>query len=160
MDLPESASSMGGPGCRLRRPRARARLWLAGLGTVWLSMSLAAWANPPLLVALPNDYHIERTRSGELVLENARGKALISPLAGYAVYGVIVTGLAGPEPHNDGSYANDTPLPESSEPRYFILDTSTGQLQSGLSAQDWKARLKALGTTDAPEIHAVILPSA
>jgi len=131
---------------------------LLRLGVVSLSLGAHAWANAPLLVALPNGYHIERVRSGTLVLENGHGKSLIAPLAGYAVYGVIVTGLAGTETHPDGSYANDTPLPESSEPGYFVLDTSTGKLQAGLSAQAWKSRLGELGVS-APEIYAVILPS-
>ena len=129
------------------------------LGLLGFSHGAPAWAIRALAVALPNSYYIERDRSGQLVVVDRREKVILAPLAGYAVSGSIVTGLVG-APYDGKSYPNDTPLPPSPEPRYFVLDTSTGRLQSGLAEANWKAQLMALGIQHTPELYAAILPGA
>ncbi len=129
------------------------------LAAVLLAACADLRASPPLAVALPNGYAIERDHAGQLTLVDRRGKALVAPVAAYAVDRQIVSGLTGPAPNVGSAYPNDTPVPASPDPRYFVLDTSSGRLETGLMLDAWKARLGQLGETNAPDLHVVVLPS-
>lgn len=125
---------------------------------VFMVMGSYAHADSKSVVALPNGHYLERDRAGNIQLVNRKGKKIVSePIAGYAVYRLIVTGLVGPEVSSSGAYPNDVALPETDEPRYFVLDTSTGRLEKGLTAADWKAKMAELGVSS-PAVKAPILP--
>jgi len=111
------------------------------------------------VIALPNGYYLQRDRVGQPQIVNRRGKVIVpGPIAGYSVHRLLVTGLIGETPATPRAYPNDSPLPEASGPQYFVLDTATGHLESGLTAQEWKSRFEALGMTSLPAVRAPILP--
>ncbi|HEY8506784.1 MAG TPA: hypothetical protein VIL32_00425 [Steroidobacteraceae bacterium] len=111
------------------------------------------------VVALPNGYYIDRDRNSELRIVTRSGRKIIGPISGYAVYSDIVTGLVGPEVERSGAYPNESPLPESDQPNYFVLDTRTGQIEKGLTAEAWKARLAELKVASNPRLRVPLLPS-
>jgi hypothetical protein len=108
-------------------------------------------------IALPNGHRIQRDKATQLEVTNRKGKRIIAPITGYAVFGSIVTGLSGVEVKIPGAYPGDRPLPESKEAKYFVLDTKSELLETGLSLDAWKEKLKQLGV-NAPEVRAPILP--
>lgn len=135
------------------------RLFTSWVMLVCAAAAVQANAAAPFVIALPNGYYIQRDRSSQLRVLNRHGHAVVGPVAGYTVRGFIVAGLVGPEPENHGAYINESPLPESPESLYFVLDTRTGHLDERLSLQAWKEKLAALGLSQAPEIRAPLLPT-
>jgi len=133
-----------------------ARLFASWALTLLAAVSAAQAAEHPV-VALPNGYYVERDRSAQFRIVKGHDRAVVGPIAGYAVYGVVVTGLVGNEKPPAGAYPNESPLPESSQSDYFVLDTTSGRIETGLSASALKARLAAAGVSAAPSIRAPIL---
>jgi hypothetical protein len=130
---------------------------LAVLSVVLSTITLGAIAASQLSIALPNGHRIQRDKATQVEVINRKGKKMISPIAGYAVYGSIVTGLEGVEAKIPGAYPGDRPLPESTEAKYFVLDTKSEKIETALSLDAWKTKLKQLGVS-APEVRAPILP--
>lgn len=128
---------------------------LALLGSSLSGATAFAARIAPFVVALPNGYEIARQRDGQLaVLKRSNKSVVTAPLGTYAVVRDVVTGLV-PEPESQDAKANGK---SRSTAGYFILKTATGELVQGLSEEDWKAQLKALGVTLIPTLNAPILP--
>ena len=125
------------------------------LATVGFSAGCVA-AKAPFVVALPNGYEIMRKQDRKpAVVKRNNGAVVIGPIATYAVVRDVVTGLI-PAPDAQGAGAKRAA--SKAQPGYFILHTDTGELVQGLSEQDWKDRIKALGATLLPNLNAPILP--
>jgi hypothetical protein len=103
----------------------------------------AAAARSDFVVVLPNGYLIQRDKSkSPVIVKRSGGTVLKGAVDAYAVYRSVVTGSIKSD---DGA-------------KYFVLDTSTGKLETGLAEDAWKARLKELGVTGSPEISPPVLP--
>jgi hypothetical protein len=125
-----------------------------GLLLTPLSACVAAPSGP--VVALPNSYYLQPDRALQTELARRDGhRVLAQHVAAYAVSGAIVAGALGDVPQKR-LYTNELPYTGGPGTRYFILDTSTGRLESGLDADAWHSRLKALGLPDDFAIYAVL----
>jgi len=136
------------------------------LSTLFLSVcfcflaACAVSASTLPVIALPNGYYLQRNKSSDIALVKRNGSTVLrGPVAAYAVHRTIVAGCVGKWPERGFSYPNETPFPESAPAKYFVLDTTTGQLQSDLERAEWKERLKAMGVPDTFRIVAPLLPA-
>jgi hypothetical protein len=102
--------------------------------------------HPDYEISLPNDYHLVRTnfeevtiykhRSSDYVVSNEVGPRVAQAnITGNIVYGEVVKpkGLEIARPNPVG---------------YFIINTKTDEVQTGLLYSDWKVRLGNLGIKD------------
>ncbi len=118
-----------------------------------------ATASPPCVVALPNGYYLQRDRVSHIGLVKRGGREVIrGPIAAYAVTGTVVAGCVGEWPRHGFAYPNEIPFPDSSQCRYFILDTPDGHLETGMSPEEWRSRLKQHGAPESLQITAPVLP--
>jgi hypothetical protein len=117
--------------------------------------SAAMAAKAPFVVALPNGYEIMRKQEGQLAIVKRKGGSIVTaPITTYAVVRDVVTGVVpAPQEGDKAKRASKAP------PGYFILKTDTGEIAQGLSEQDWKDRLKAMGVTILPTLNPPILPA-
>jgi hypothetical protein len=137
----------------------RVRVLIPGLLSVLLSVGSCAAAPTASVIALPNGYYLQPTKSGALALETRRGKEVVKgPIAAYAVMRQVVTGALGEPPPLNRHYTNDLPYKGSPDTRYFVLDTTTGKLDSGLDEAAWTMRMKALDLPAPVELHSPIFP--
>jgi hypothetical protein len=135
------------------------RALIPGLLVVFLSVSACAAAPTAAVIALPNGYYLQPTKSGGLALEKAHGREVVpGPVAAYAVVRQIVTGALGEPPPLHRHYTNDLPYKGGPGTRYFVLDTTTGKLDSGLDESAWKMRISALNLPPSVELHSPIFP--
>jgi hypothetical protein len=135
------------------------RALIPGLLVVFLSVSACAAGPTAAVIALPNGYYLQPTKSGGLAIEKARGRAVVpGPVAAYAVVRQVVTGALGEPPPLSRHYTNDLPYKGGPDTRYFVLDTTTGKLDSGLDEAAWIARMKALDIASPVELHSPIFP--
>jgi hypothetical protein len=125
-----------------------------------LSLVISACATSmPFVVALPNGYYLQRDRDTNVDLVKRGGRTLIQgPIAAYSVVRNIVAGCVGEWPQRFMGYPNESPFPDSADCRYFILDTPTGHLETNLTPEAWRSRLKELGAPPTLEITAPVLP--
>jgi hypothetical protein len=72
-------------------------------------------------------------------------RLLPGTIAAYLVTGPIVTGALGETTATSRLYTNDLEFVGTAETRYFILDTSSGKLESNLDEATWRKRLQDLG---------------
>lgn len=136
---------------RITRFQMLCTLVLATLGAA------AVAAKAPFVVALPNGYEIMRKQEGQLAIVKRKGGAVVTaPITTYAVVRDVVTGVV-PSPEAEGDKAK-AKRASKAPPGYFILKTETGEITQGLSEQEWKDRLKALGVTLLPTLNPPILP--
>jgi hypothetical protein len=123
------------------------------------SIQGCATTPPPSVVALPNGYYLKRDRATNIGLVTRDGKQIVrGPIAAYRVSGNVVAGCVGEWPKRAFSYPNETPFPDSTDCRYFILDTPSGRLEQGLDPASWRARLKDSGVSESLKITAPVLP--
>jgi hypothetical protein len=127
-----------------------------------LALSIGAQAiaaKSQAVVALPNGYYLERDRASQVRMVKRSGSVVLKgPIAGYAVIRHVVAGCVTSEGPAAASYPNDSPLGDLPGARYFVLDTSTGELSADLDKAAWSSRLKALGAPESPAITAPVLP--
>jgi hypothetical protein len=124
-----------------------------------LPQACASASGSPFVVALPNGYYLQRDRHSHIGLIKRGGRQVIrGPIAAYAVDRNIVAGCVGEWPRRSYAYPNETPFPDSPDCRYFILDTPSGHLETGLDPQTWRARLKQVGAPQSLQITAPVLP--
>ncbi len=83
---------------------------------------------------------------------------MAGPIAAYDVEGNLVVGAVGKWPERGFSYPNEAPFADTPEAKYFILDTTSGQLESGLDPKSWRERLKTQGASETLKITAPALP--
>ncbi len=115
------------------------------------------------VIALPNGYYVERDKSSQArIVKRSGGVVVPGPIAAYGVDRYVVTGLVGVVPTSGSSYPNDSPIHMTPElektTSYFVLDTASGKLDTGLNTAAWEARLKELGAKIAGGIRAPLLP--
>jgi hypothetical protein len=123
-----------------------------------LMAGLTACASSPSgpVVALPNSYYLQPDKDLQTLLVRRDGRRILEGhVAAYAVSNQIVAGAVGDVPHKR-LYTNELPYTGGPDTRYFILDTSTGKLETGLDADAWHARLKALGVRQDFSIYALL----
>jgi hypothetical protein len=118
-------------------------------------ISCATAQNGPV-VALPNSYYLQPDKDLQTLLVRRNGsRVLQGHVAAYAVSGYIVAGALGDVPHNR-LYTNELPYSGGADTRYFVLDTGTGKLESGLDADAWHKRLEALGVQSDFKIYPLL----
>lgn len=111
----------------------------------------------PFVVALPNGYLINRDRSANTrIVKRSGGVVVQGPIAGYTVVRNVVTGYVGDPPPVDSIVPTSAPAEKAA--KYFVLDTTSGKVDSSLDAAAWNNRLKELGAPASPEITPPILP--
>jgi len=115
-----------------------------------------AVGTPPSVVVLPNGYEIVRNKASQPIIVKGGGRMTAGPVAAYAVVRDVVLGMqAAPTVAKDSNRATKTqPAPAAS---YFVLKTSSGEVSTGLSEDDWKARLKAVGVEQVPTLNPPLL---
>jgi hypothetical protein len=137
----------------------RGRALIPGLLGVLLSVGSCAATPTASVIALPNGYYLQPNKSGVLSLDTRSGKAVVpGPIAAYAVVRQVVTGALGEPPALHRHYTNDLPYKGGPDTRYFVLDTTTGKLDTGLDEAAWTMRMKALDLPAAVELHSPIFP--
>ena len=135
------------------------RALIPGLLVILLSLNSCAATATQAVIALPNGYYLQPNKSGGLSLVKRRGNTLVpESIAAYAVVRQVVTGALGEPPPLNRHYTNDLPFHGTADTRYFVLDTTSGKLESGLDEAAWKARVTALGLPATVELHAPIFP--
>jgi hypothetical protein len=140
---------------KLTRPR-----WLLpALVLLILSVDACASRPSPAVVALPNGYYLQASKGDELSRVKSNGRAVVpGPIAAYAVSRNIVMGALGAPPPLARTYTNDLPFKGDANTRYFILDTLTGKLVTGLDEAAWKMQLTSLGVQGPIEVHTPFFP--
>jgi hypothetical protein len=153
--LPSRASMFPAP--RPEQPGSVAALALILASFVLHACTTAAPA--PSVVALPNGYYLKRNGDSHIGLIKRGGREVIrGPVAAYAVDRELVAGCVGEWPHRSFAYPNETPFPDSADCRYFILDTVTGRIETGMDPRAWRARLAQVGAPESLRITAPLLP--
>ena len=141
---------------KLNRPR----LLLPALLILVLTANGCAAKPSPAVVALPNGYYLQASKGDELSIVKSNGRAVIpSPIAAYAVSRNIVMGALGTPPPLARTYTNDLPFKGDANTRYFILDTLTGKVVTGLDEAAWKMQLTSLGVPAPVEVHTPFFPT-
>jgi len=107
--------------------------------------AFAAKVSGPVVV-LPNSYYLQPDKDGQTKLVKHNGDRLLpGTVAAYTVTGQFVTGALGTVPASDRAFTNDLDFTGTKDTRYFILDTSTGKLETDLDEATWHKRLQDLG---------------
>jgi hypothetical protein len=122
---------------RLMRAVAFASLLLIAVN------AFAASVTGPVVV-LPNSYYLQPDKDGQTKLVKHDGSRLLpGNIAAYAVSGQFVVGALGAMPAHQ--FGNDQEFTGTADSRYFILDTSSGKLESDLDEAAWHKRFADLG---------------
>ncbi len=125
------------------------------LGSLVLALAACAISAQTAVVALPNGYYLQPDSKRQTELVKRGGRVVLKgPIAAYAVSSTVITGAQGQPSTASNSYTNDLPFTASADTRYFVLDTDSGKLDTGLDASSWEQRLKALGVTTPLRIYA------
>jgi len=136
-----------------------ARLVIPALLVLLVGMASCASSRPQSVIALPNGYYVQPTKSGQLsVVKRSGGTVVPGPIAAYSVFRKYVVGALGAAPPLQRTYTNDLPFQGTADTRYFVLDTKAGKLDSGLDEAAWKKELAALAIPASTEIYSPILP--
>src|ERR1700733_10785488 len=107
--------------------------------------AFAASVSGPVVV-LPNSYYLQPDKGGQTRLVKQDGSRLLpGTIAAYTVTRQFVTGALGVEPDPSRSFTNDLDFTGTPDTRYFILDTSSGKLETDLDEATWHKRLQELG---------------
>jgi hypothetical protein len=98
------------------------------------------------VVVLPNSFYLQPDQGGQTKLVKHDGSRLLpGTIAAYAVSGQYVIGAEGATPPPRHEITNDLDFTGAADTSYFILDTASGKLESGLNEASWRQRLKDLG---------------
>ena len=111
------------------------------LGILLLYAVTGGWS---FEIGLPGGYSLARISGSDVVLcSPPMSEVVLGPeIDGYAVYGRIVVGHAT----YSSTYRGE------STPGYFLLDTKTGWLRSGLSEEQWMRLLRKCGIKGRPHL--------
>jgi hypothetical protein len=135
--------------------RAPSRLlpFLACASLIMIAASAYAGSSGPVVV-LPNSYYLQPDEGGQTKLVKRDGKRVLpGTIAAYLVAGQFVVGAIGATPPPGHQFTNDLEFAGTADTRYFILDTASGKLESGLDAAAWHKRLQELGQRDDLHIY-------
>ena len=137
----------------------RPRLLLPAFLILVLTANACAARPSPAVVALPNGYYLQAAKGNELSIVKNNGRAVVpGPIAAYAVSRNIVMGALGTAPPLARTYTNDLPFKGDANTRYFILETLTGKVTTGLDEATWKMQLESLGVQGPIETHTPFFP--
>ena len=126
-----------------------------GMLLALLSACAASSARPKSVVALPNGYYLQpNAKLQTQIVKRQGGNVVPGPIAAYAVSGQVVAGALGEPPPESRGYTNDLPFKGNADTRYFVLDTTSGKLDSNLDSAGWQQRLGALGVPQNLRIYA------
>ena len=140
------------------RPKATGFPFFAALMFLFATVGSCAASRPASVVALPNGYYMQPNKAAQASIVKRSGSTVVpGPVAAYAVYRHIVMGALGAPSALSRAYTNDLPFRGGADTRYFVLDTSTGKLDTDLTESAWKQRLEALGAPGALEIYAPVI---
>jgi hypothetical protein len=115
--------------------------------------ALAGTVSGPVVV-LPNSYYLQPDQAGQTKLVKHDGSRLLpGTIAAYAVSGQIVVGAIGKVADAHHQFTNDLDFAGTPDTRYFILDTTSGKLESDLDEAAWHKRLQELGQQSAIHIY-------
>jgi hypothetical protein len=118
---------------------------------VMVASAAAATVTGPVVV-LPNSYYLQPDADGQTKLVKHDGSRLLpGHIAAYLVTGQIVLGAVGDVPPATHQFTNDLEFTGGPDTRYFILDTSSGKLETNLDATAWHKRIQELGQP--AEVH-------
>ena len=124
------------------------RIRTACLGVLLAIVSITgcATSRTDFVVALPNGYQIIRGKTSDpMIVKKNGGTVVPGPVARYTVVRDVVVGVV-------------QPAGTDAKPAWFVLNTRTGELGTGLSESGYTERLKALNITAAPELSPPVLP--
>jgi hypothetical protein len=143
--------------------RGSKSLFVVSFALICTAFAACASTAQKFVIALPNGYYVERDKaSNARIVKRTGGVVVPGPIAAYGVDRYIVTGLIGNVPTTGSSYPNDSPIRVTPElektTSYFVLDTTSGKLETGLKTAAWEARLQELGAKVAGGIRAPLLP--
>jgi hypothetical protein len=125
---------------------------LAYASLLLFAMSAFAASVSGPVVVLPNSYYLQPDKGGQTRLVKHDGSRLLpGTIAAYTVTGQFVTGALGAVPDSSRSFTNDLDFAGTADTRYFILDTSSGKLETDLDEATWRKRLQDLGVH--AEVH-------
>lgn len=105
------------------------------------SIAGCATGVPPSVIVLPNGYEIVRNKASQPVIVKGGRRQVAGPVGAYVVVRDVVMGVQSQSPPAG----------------YFVLKTSTGEVSTGLTEADWKARLKAAGVEQVPILNPPLL---
>jgi hypothetical protein len=106
------------------------------------------------VVVLPNSFYLQPDKGGQTKLVKHDGSRLLpATIAAYAVSGQYVIGAEGMTVPPSHEITNDLDFTGTADTRYFILDTVSGKLESGLNEAAWRQRLKDLGQRNDVHIY-------
>lgn len=121
-----------------------------------ISLVSCATAQTGLCVVLPNSYYLQPDKDLQTVLVRHNGRRVMKGhVAAYAVSGFIVAGAQG-DYHSPRYYTNAVPYTGGPKTRYFILDTTTGKVETDLTEDAWRKRLHELGVRPDFEIYPLL----
>jgi hypothetical protein len=116
----------------------------ASLFLIAVSAYAASLSGP--VVVLPNSYYLQPDEGGQTKLVKRDGKRVLpGTIAAYVVSGELIVGAIGSTPTPGHQFTNDLEFTGTADTRYFILDTASGKLESGLDEAAWHKRLQELG---------------
>jgi hypothetical protein len=122
---------------------------LVAVGLVVSLVGCATGGSPPSVIVLPNGYEIVRNKASQPVIVKGGRRQVAGPVGAYVVVRDVVTGVQQPSLPSG---------PPSGPPSgYFVLKTSTGEVSTGLSEEDWKSRLKDAGVEQVPILNPPLL---
>jgi hypothetical protein len=130
----------------LRKPSVMLHIAPAFVAAFVIAASACVSTGARSLVALPNGYSLQpdKNAQSEIVKRDGR-RVLPGPIAAYAVSGKVVAGALGAPSASSRLYTNDLPFSGRPDTRYFVLDTTSGKLETNLDEAAWKKRLEQLG---------------
>lgn len=119
---------------------------------VTLSATAASVTGP--VVVLPNSYYLQPDKEGQTKLVKHDGSRLLpGHIAAYLVFGQVVVGAIGDVPPAVHQFTNDLEFTGGPDTKYFILDTTSGKLETNLDAAAWHKRIQELGLNSAVHIY-------
>lgn len=110
-------------------------------GSLVAGVGCATGGTPPSVIVLPNGYEILRNKASQPVITKGGGRQVAGPVGAYVVVRDVVMGVQQAAPPSG----------------YFLLKTATGEVLTGLSEADWKARLKEAGVEQVPILNPPLL---
>ncbi len=141
------------------RRSMNARSRCAALLALTVFVSACATTSAHSVIALPNGYYFQLNKAQQPAIVKSRGSTAVDgPIAAYCVYKDFVIGALGASPAQPGVYRNDSPFKGGPDTKYFVLDTDSGKIDSGLDEAALKSRLTSLGAPATLAIYPPFLP--
>jgi hypothetical protein len=119
----------------------RFRAFVLGFAVIGSLVGCASAGTPPSVIVLPNGYEIVRNKASQPIIVKGGGRQVAGPVGAYVVVRDVVMGVSQATPPSG----------------YFLLETASGEVSTGLSEEDWKARLEQAGVKQVPTLNPPLL---